>query len=241
MSALAVEGLTARHGLLDAVIDVDLSVEPGEVLSVVGANGAGKTTMLRTIAGSHRAASGRVLLGDEDVTAWPAHRRTRAGLALVPEGRRLFPELTVRENLLVAAAAGRRGAWTTARVLEVFPQLSGLEKRLASRLSGGQQQAVAIARSLMTNPDVILLDEVSLGLSPIAVESVYASLDALRGSGVSVVLVEQDLERAMSFADRLVCMLEGRVVLAGRAGELTRDQITDAYFGLRSKRAVEEP
>jgi branched-chain amino acid transport system ATP-binding protein len=231
-TGLTVTDLTAGHGLLTAVRQVSLAVAPGGVLALVGANGAGKTTLLRCLAGAHPATSGRVHLGGSDVTALPAHRRARLGLALVPEGRQLFPELTVAENLAVAASAGRPGRWDAATVVEAFPLLKGLERRRASRLSGGQQQAVAIARALVTNPAVLMLDEVSLGLSPAAVEGVYASLAGLRSSGVTLLLVEQDLGRAMTFADRLICMLEGRVVLEGACAHLTRDQVTDAYFGL---------
>ena len=237
-TALTVSRLTAGHGLLTAVHPVDLHVAPGEVLALVGANGAGKTTLLRTIAGIHPARDGSVRLGDTDVTPLSAHRRARLGLALVPEGRRLFPELTVAENLAVAASSGRRGRWDVATVVAAFPQLRDLLSRPANRLSGGQQQAVAIGRALMTNPSVLMLDEVSLGLSPAAVDLVYASLTTLRTSGVTVVLVEQDLARALEFADRVVCMLEGRLVLEGTSGDLTRDQVTAAYFGLAGTRSI---
>jgi branched-chain amino acid transport system ATP-binding protein len=156
----------------------------------------------------------------------------RLGISLVPEGRRLFPELTVEENLRISAAAGRTGRWTLDEVLETFPLLAPLRHTTAKSLSGGEQQATAIARALLTNPRLLLLDEVSLGLAPIAVEGVYAALRPLFESDATVVLVEQDLSRALSVATRVVCMLEGRLVLAGAAGELTREQVTDAYFGL---------
>jgi branched-chain amino acid transport system ATP-binding protein len=234
VTALTARRLTAGHGLLTAVRSVDLHVASGTVLALVGANGAGKTTLLRTLAGAHPARSGTVQLGDEDVTGLAAHRRARRGLALVPEGRRLFPELTVAENLAVAASVRRPGPWTASSVVEALPQLAGILQRPASKLSGGQQQAVAIGRSLMTNPSVLMLDEVSLGLSPAAVDGVYASLATLKASGVTVLLVEQDLARALAFADLVVCMLEGQVVLEGTPSELTREQVTDAYFGLHS-------
>ena len=237
MSILSVDALEARHGLLQAVRGVSFSVAEGETFALVGANGAGKTTLLRTIAGAHRASGGRVAFDGADVTHLPAHRRVRLGIALVPEGRRLFAGMTVEENLRVAAGRGRAGPWTLERVVATFPQLEPKLKARAGDLSGGQQQAAAIARALMTNPRLLLLDEVSLGLSPIAVAGVYASLQGLLGGGATVVLVEQDLGRALAVADRVVCMLEGRVVYEGRARETTRAQVMAAYFGLREAAA----
>jgi branched-chain amino acid transport system ATP-binding protein len=239
MSALLeVEALDVRHGLLQAVRQVSFDVAQGETLALVGANGAGKSTLLRAIAGAHRPAGGRVVFDGKDITKMPAHRRARAGIALVPEGRRLFPNLTVDENLLVARASGRDGQWSVEEVLEVFPLLEPLRRKRAASLSGGEQQATAIGRALMTNPRLLLLDEVSLGLAPIVVEGVYRSLRTLIESGTTIVLVEQDLARAMGVADRVACMLEGRIVLEGARGELTRERVTDAYFGLRRQEAV---
>jgi branched-chain amino acid transport system ATP-binding protein len=233
MTLIAVESLDARHGLLQAVRDVSLSVDEGETVALVGANGAGKTTLLRTIAGAHRPAGGRVIFDGADITRVPAHRRVRLGIALVPEGRRLFPDLTVEENLLTAIAAGRAGRWNVEQVLEAFPLLRPLRKRQARTLSGGEQQATAIGRALMSNPRLLLLDELSLGLAPKAVEAVYASVRLLIEGGATILLVEQDLSRAMEVASRIVCLLEGSVVLEGPASELSREQITAAYFGLR--------
>jgi branched-chain amino acid transport system ATP-binding protein len=229
MTLLVLDGIDARHGLLPAVRGVSLEVAEGEVVALVGANGAGKTTLLRTIAGAHRPAAGRVLFDGAEITRVRAHDRVRMGIALVPEGRRLFPALTVEENLRVAERPGR---WTVESVLEAFPLLKPLRDRRAANLSGGEQQATAIGRALMTNPRLLLLDEVSLGLAPIAVEAVYRSLEGLVAAGTTMLLVEQDLARATSVAGRVVCMLEGRLVLEG-GSELTREQITDAYFGLR--------
>jgi branched-chain amino acid transport system ATP-binding protein len=233
MSLLTVESLDARHGLLQAVRTVSFTVHQGETVALVGANGAGKTTLLRTIAGAHRLSGGRIIFDGADITGVPAHRRVRLGIALVPEGRRLFPGLTVEENLLIASGRGRSGSWNVESVLDAFPLLRPLRGRLAAALSGGEQQAAAIGRALMSNPRLLLLDEVSLGLAPIAVESVYASLRTLIADGTTILLVEQDLTRAMGVATRVICMLEGRTVLEGPARELTRDQITAAYFGLR--------
>jgi branched-chain amino acid transport system ATP-binding protein len=229
---LTVDGLVARHGLLPAVRDVSLTVDAGDVLALVGANGAGKSTLLRAIAGAHPVSGGRVLLDGEDVTGLPSHQRVVRGLALVPEGRRLFPELTVEENLLVAGGRARAGRWTVEAVLEAFPMLRPLRRRRAATLSGGEQQATAIARALMTNPRLLLVDEVSLGLSPQAVERVYECLHALILQGATLVLVEQDLARALSVARHVVCLLEGRVVLRADTADVTREQVTEAYFGL---------
>jgi branched-chain amino acid transport system ATP-binding protein len=233
MSLLAVERLEARHGLLQAVRGVSFAVDKGETVALVGANGAGKTTLLRAIAGAHRLAGGRVRFKDADVSASSAHVRAAMGIALVPEGRRLFTRMTVEENLLLARSAGRAGPWTLDAVMDAFPNLKPRRRALAGSLSGGEQQATAIGRALMTNPEIILLDEVSLGLSPLVVDRVYAQLDALKASGVAIVLVEQDLKRAMATASRTICMLEGAIAIEGATSQLTRESVTEAYFGLR--------
>jgi branched-chain amino acid transport system ATP-binding protein len=235
VSLLDIEALNLRHGLLEAVRDFTLSVAEGETVALVGANGAGKTTLLRAIAGAHRPSAGTISFDGVDVTRVAAYRRVQMGIALVPEGRRLFPALTVEENLLVAAQRRRPGRWTVDTVIEAFPMLARLRGRRAATLSGGEQQAAAIGRALITNPRLLLLDEVSLGLAPLAVEDVYRSL----AEGATVVLVEQDLTRAAAVADRVVCMLEGRIVLEGAGSELTREQITEAYFGLRRSQALD--
>ncbi|MGH2851463.1 MAG: ABC transporter ATP-binding protein [Solirubrobacteraceae bacterium] len=238
MSLLELEQLELRHGLLEAVRGVSLTLAEGETLALVGANGAGKTTLLRAIAGAHRPSAGAIAFDGKDITRRRAHECVRMGIALVPEGRRLFGDLTVEENLLVAAQRRRPGQWTVDAVLDAFPMLQRLRHRRAATLSGGEQQATAIGRALISNPRLLLLDEVSLGLAPMAVDAVYESLAKVIGSGATVVLVEQDLGRALGVAQRIVCMLEGRFVLEGRGGELTREQITDAYFGLQRAQEV---
>jgi branched-chain amino acid transport system ATP-binding protein len=229
---LTVEHVDARHGQLHAVRDVSLTVNDGEILALVGANGAGKTTFLRSIAGAHRLSAGRIVFDQRDVTATRANRRVALGIALVPEGRRLFGGMTVEENLLAGASSRRTGRWNLETVLDAFPMLRPLVKRRAGDLSGGQQQATAIGRALMSNPRLLLVDELSLGLSPLAVDQVYESMQAVIASGATIVLVEQDLGRALRVATRVACMLEGRVVLEGPAAAMTRDAVTQAYFGL---------
>lgn len=230
---LEVTGLDAGYGDFKALFDIDLTVAEGELLALVGANGAGKSTLMRVLAGAQPAFAGMVRLAGEDVTAMPDHQRVRRGISLVPEGRKLFPSLTVEENLLVGAATRRPGEWTLERVYELFPMVAGRRSRGSSHLSGGEQQAVAIGRALMSNPRLLLLDEVSLGLAPVVVERIYDALPGIRSLGTTVVLVEQDLSRTLDVADRVVCLLEGRVVLAGRPSELTREQVVAAYFGHR--------
>ena len=233
MTLLAVEELDCRYGLLQAVRGVSFAIAQGETVALIGANGAGKTTLLRSIAGAHRPHGGRVVFDGADITHMPAHKRVSLGMALVPEGRRLFPGLTVEENLRVAASPRRRGRWNVQSVLEVFPLLQPRRHTVAANLSGGEQQAVAIGRALMSNPRVLLLDEVSLGLAPVVVDAVYRSLADVIKEGATVLLVEQDLTRALKVAGRVICLLEGRVVLEGEASSLDRDRVVSAYFGLK--------
>ncbi|WP_030442263.1 ABC transporter ATP-binding protein [Actinoplanes subtropicus] len=236
MTLLRAENVEARHGLLPAVRGISFGIAEGEVLALIGANGAGKTTLLRTLAGAHPLTNGQITYDGSDLAGIPAHQRVRRGIAYVPEGRRLFPELTVEENLLVAGRRAQPGPWHLESVLAAFPALGPLRDRPAAKLSGGQQQATAIARALMTNPRLLMIDEVSLGLSPKAVEEVYACMTVLRDSGATVVLVEQDLGRALSTSDRVVCLLEGRIVLDADTEGLSREEVVTAYFGFHQAR-----
>jgi branched-chain amino acid transport system ATP-binding protein len=236
MSFFQVNQLVAQHGLLQAVRGVSLDVDEGEVLCLIGANGAGKTTLLRTLSGVHPVAAGSVFFEGADISALSAPERVRRGIAMVPEGRRLFADMTVQENLQIAGENGRGGFWTLDTVIEALPVIGNMLKAPAGGLSGGQRQSVAIGRALMSNPRVLLLVEVSLGLSPVAIQGLYESLNALKAkSSTTMIVVEQDLERALGFADHFACMLEGRMVLNGRCGAQlshSREAITHAYFGL---------
>lgn len=238
MSALEVASLDAGYGDFQALFGIDLSVGDGETVSIIGANGAGKSTLLKAVAGLVQPTRGELRYHGELLAGRSADHRVAAGISLVPEGRRVFPSLTVEENLLVGAHLRRTGAWTKASVLDALPLLTPLLKRPAARLSGGEQQTLAIGRSLMSNPRLILLDEVSLGLAPVVVRQVYAAIPAIKAAGTTVLLVEQDVNQALSVADRVYCLLEGRISLTGTPGELTKEQIVDAYFGLHGINGV---
>lgn len=228
---LEVEGIDAHYGAFQALFDVSVTVTEGETVAIIGANGAGKSTLLGAIAGDVAVSSGSIRFAGVDLAGLPTHDRVGRGLAVVPEGRRLFPSLTVEENLLVGAFRRRSGHWTVARLYELFPMLAPLAGRAAASLSGGEQQAVAIGRALMANPRLALLDEVSLGLAPVVVRQLYGALPEILATGTSVLLVEQDISQALGVADRVYCLLEGRVSLAGVADRLDREQVTAAYFG----------
>jgi len=229
---LEVRDLSVHHGQLQALRNVSLQLPAGATHAMIGANGAGKSTLLRTIAGLHQPSTGSVLLDGEDVTRLRPERRVRAGIALVPEGRRLFPSLTLEENLLVGSSSARKGPWTTERIYELFGWMRDRRGQRAAQLSGGEQQAVAIGRALAANPRVLLLDELSLGLAPVVVRRIYGLLPELAAAGVTILLVEQDVSQALAVAAEVHCLLEGRITLAGPPAALTAEQIEAAYFGV---------
>jgi branched-chain amino acid transport system ATP-binding protein len=229
---LEVRGLSVHHGQLQALREVSLAVPAGATHAMIGANGAGKSTLLRTIAGLHHPSAGSILLDGEDISDVRPERRVSAGVALVPEGRRLFPSLTVEENLLVGTTSRRKGPWDLAAIYELFDWMRDRRSQRAAQLSGGEQQAVAIGRALAANPRVLLLDELSLGLAPVVVRRIYALLPQLAASGVTVLLVEQDVSQALAVASQVHCLLEGRITLSGAPASMTAAQIESAYFGV---------
>lgn len=232
MSLLELDNISTGYGHFQALFDVSLRIEEGETHAIIGANGAGKSTLLRTICGLIRTVNENVRFDGQPIGQLSPHKRVGLGISYVPEGRWVFPSLTVNENLLVGGHSRRKGIWTIDKVYELFPLLSRLRARQALGLSGGEQQALAIARGLMANPRLLLLDEVSLGLAPVVVEKIYEAMPAIISAGTTVLLVEQDVSQAMKFADRVTCMLEGRLVLEGSPGEISQDQIVAAYFGV---------
>ena len=229
---LETRGLTARYGDFQALFGVDIALAAGETVAIIGANGAGKSTLLRSIAGVMRNAPGMVLLDGAEIGARPSDEVMALGIALVPEGRRLFASLSVEENLLIGAQ-GRKGTgpWRLQSIYDLFPILREKRGAPATSLSGGQQQMLAIGRALMSNPRVLLCDELSLGLAPVVIRDIYAALPRIKAEGASVIVVEQDIGQAMAVADRVYCMMEGRVTLEGTPSALSRAAIHDAYFG----------
>ncbi|MHB1345426.1 MAG: ABC transporter ATP-binding protein [Thermoleophilia bacterium] len=235
MSLLELEDISTCYGDFQALFSVSLNVEAGESFGVIGANGAGKSTLLRTIAGLLESPTGSVRFDGEAVEHLPAHKRVSRGISLVPEGRRVFPSLTVHENLQVGAYGKREGPWSLDAVYDVFPLLVRLRNKQASYLSGGEQQALAIGRALMSNPRLLLIDEVSLGLAPVVIRHLYEALQDVVAGGLTVVLVEQDIGQILEVADRVCCLLEGRKVLEGPRGAVSRDQVSAAYFGVHDR------
>ncbi|WP_221793959.1 ABC transporter ATP-binding protein [Oceanobacter mangrovi] len=229
---MSVAGLEAFYGDAQVLFGVDLELHEGEVVGVLGANGAGKSTLMKAITGLLPVAQQSIRLRGEAIGGRAPGEIVRKGVAMVPEGRRLFPSMSVEENLQMGAFAKRPGRWNLDEVYKLFPILKEKRKQPSTSLSGGQQQQVAIGRALMSNPDVLLCDEISLGLAPIVIREIYDSLPDITADGMSVVVVEQDVTLAQQCSERLYCFQEGRVALQGESRQLTRDQISHAYFGI---------
>ena len=229
---LEIQGLESFYGDFQALYGIDMQVQEGEVIAVIGANGAGKTTLMRSITGLLSNAPDMVRFKGEPIGQLRADEIAERGIAMVPEGRQLFPSLSVEENLIIGGQVGRPGPWSLAKVYELFPVLQERRNQASTSLSGGQQLMVAIGRALMANPEMLLFDEISLGLAPIIIKSIYEALPGIIGSGMSAMVVEQDTVRAVDMSDRVYCLQEGRVSLEGRSGEISRDAISKAYFGL---------
>jgi branched-chain amino acid transport system ATP-binding protein len=232
MPLLEVDRLIARYGDFQALSGVSMSVDAGQVVAVIGANGAGKSTLLRSVAGLMSAEPDMIRFDGEAIGSLRAPQLVARGIALVPEGRRLFPSLSVIENLRVGGQLGRPGPWTLQRVFELFPVLEERKNAPSLSLSGGQQQMVAIGRALMSNPRLLLCDELSLGLAPIVVRDIFARLPTIVAEGAAVIIVEQDVMQAVQATSYVYCLQEGRISLEGRSKELSREQLRAAYFGV---------
>lgn len=232
MGLLQTRNLTAHYGDFQALFGVDIELGEAETVAIIGANGAGKTTLMRSIAGVLQNDASAVSFDDKAIGSQPADEIMALGVAMVPEGRKLFPSLTVEENLLIGTY-GRKtsGHWTLDTVYDLFPILAERRHTPGTALSGGQQQMVAIGRALMSNPRVLLCDEISLGLAPVVIKDIYKAIPQIKAAGASTIVVEQDIAQAMAVADRVYCMMEGRVTLSGTPDSLSRDDIHNAYFG----------
>lgn len=232
MKVLTIENLEVFYGQFQALFGVSLEVSQGQTVAIIGANGAGKTTLLRTICGSLRPTRGMIHFSGEVISGQAAHVLSRKGIALVPEGRKLFPSLSVEENLKIGAFSGRKGYWTLQTIYQLFPILKERARYGGTDLSGGQQQMVAIGRALMSNPGLLLLDEISLGLAPIVVKELYEVVNKITDQGTTVILVEQDVSRGLKAADYVYCLLEGKVSLSAPPTALNTEQVSRAYFGV---------
>lgn len=232
---LKASGLTAFYGDAQALFGIDFELVEGETVAVIGANGAGKSTFMKAVTGLVKTAPDGIHYQGRPIGGLPPGEIVKRGIALVPEGRRLFPSLSVEENLLMGGFAKRPGSWSVQRLYALFPILADKRSQPATSLSGGQQQMVAIGRALMSNPRLLLCDELSLGLAPIVIKEIYNALPAICAEGMTVVIVEQDVAMAQQVSQRIYCFQEGRVSLQGRSGELTREQISQAYFGLAAQ------
>jgi branched-chain amino acid transport system ATP-binding protein len=229
---LSLKKLDAFYGDFQALYGVDMEMAEGEVIANIGANGAGKSTLLRSISGLMRNESDQVNFLGKGIGAHRTDEIAALGLALVPEGRQLFPSLSVEENLLIGGRLNRKGPWDLQSVFDLFPVLKERRAYPSTALSGGQQQMVAIGRALMANPDLILFDEISLGLAPVTIKSIYDALPGIVGNGMSAIIVEQDISKALLVSDRVYCLMEGRVTLEGAADSISREAISHAYFGI---------
>jgi branched-chain amino acid transport system ATP-binding protein len=229
---LETRGLTAFYGDSQALFGIDFRIERNETVAIIGSNGAGKSTLLKSIIGLVRAKAEAIYFDGKAIGGDPVYRIVAQGISLVPEGRCLFPSLSVEENLSIGAYSKRQGPWNLDAVYAAFPMLKEKRKVAATALSGGQQQMVAIGRALMANPQLLLCDEMSLGLAPVIIKELYAQLQRITANGTTLIVVEQDINQAMAVSDRVYCVREGRVVLEGRPPDLGREEVTKAYFGM---------
>jgi len=229
---LETTGLETFYGDFQALFGIDLHIDAGETVAIIGANGAGKSTFLRAVTGLRPTAGQTIVFDSTSIAGMSADRIHKLGIAMVPEGRRLFPSLSVEENLLIGASGKRPGPWSLESVYELFPDLAPKKSNGGTALSGGQQQMVAIGRALMSNPKLLLCDEISLGLAPKIIRDIYKAVPLIQERGTSILVVEQDVGQALAVSDRVYCFMEGRVSLTGTPAALTREDIANAYFGV---------
>lgn len=229
---LRIEALDAYYGDFQALYSINLALDVGEVVAIIGANGAGKSTLMKSITGLLFNKTEEVVFQGEKIGALRADQIAKLGIALVPEGRQLFPSLSVEENLLLGSNVARSGPWDLSKIYELFPILKERRRQQSTSLSGGQQQMVAIGRALMSNPKLILFDEISLGLAPIIVRDIYTTLPKIIDEGIAAMIVEQDLSKALEVSSRVYCLQEGKISLSGNVRDVSRDEITNAYFGI---------
>ena len=232
MALLETHNLTTFYGKFQALFGIDLTLSEGETLAIIGANGAGKSSLLRTISGVLKSPSDSIIFDGSPVGHLDADEIKLLGLAMIPEGRRLFPSLSVEENLLIGAYGNKKdGPWNLKRIYDLFPALQNRRNHPGTSLSGGEQQMVAMGRALMSNPRVLLCDEISLGLAPVVIKNLYAAFPEIKARGASLIIVEQDIVQAMKISDRVYCMMEGKITLSGSPDELSMNMIHTAYFG----------
>lgn len=228
---IEIKGIKAGYGEIQALFGIDLTLEEGAALALIGANGAGKTTLLRCITGLIKSNAGQIRYNGKDIAGCKPHDIAMMGIAMVPEGRRLFPSLTVEENLVMGTCNHRKQEWTLEKVYALFPILKGFRKRMGTALSGGQQQMVAVGRALMSNPRLLLCDELSLGLAPVVIKEIYKTLETVKKTGLSIIIVEQDINQAIAAGDQFLCIREGEIALSGTRETADRNLIAKAYFG----------
>ncbi len=234
---LQTQVLEAFYGDFQALFGIDFEIYEGETVAIIGSNGAGKSTFLRAITGMLKTTKDNIRFMGRNVGGMSTPELVKLGIAMVPEGRKLFPSLSVEENLLIGAYGRSGQEWTLDTVYDLFPILKERRHHGGTQLSGGQQQMVAIGRGLMSNPKLLLCDEISLGLAPIIIKDIYDAIPRIKAHGATLIVVEQDVNQALAVADRVYCFQEGRISLTGTPATLTKDQISAAYFGLEAEGA----
>ena len=231
-SILETRNLNSYYGDFQALFDISINLFSGEIVSIIGANGAGKSTLMRSITGLINKTENEIIFNGKPISSLRADQIAYRGISMVPEGRQLFPSLNVEENLLIGGQMKRKGIWNLKKVYDLFPDLYDKKEMSSNFLSGGQQQMTAIGRALMSNPEVILFDEISLGLAPIIINKIYKNLPDIVSNGISAIVVEQDINKALEVSNRVYCFQEGRVSLSGNSKDIKREEISKAYFGI---------